>query len=96
MNSGGNLVNGGCWLLLTVPLASQVVPGAKHPPANGGDEGDAGSIPGLGRHPGGGNGNPLQSSCLVNPMNRGAWQAADHRVAKIQTRLKRLSMCIAL
>ena len=44
----------------------------KNPPANAGD---SGSIPGLGRSPGGGNGNPLQYSCLEDPMDRGAWQA---------------------
>ena len=48
--------------------------------------------PGLGRSPGGGNGNPLQYSCLENPMDRGAWWATVHRVAKSQTQLKRLSM----
>ena len=42
-------------------------------PANAGDGGDVGSIPGLGRSPGVGNGNPLQDSCLENPMDRGAW-----------------------
>ena len=46
------------------------------------------SIPGLGRSPGGGRGNPLQSSCLENPMDRGAWRATVHRVAQSQTRLK--------
>ena len=46
-----------------------------------------GSIPGLGRSPGGGNGNPLQYSCLENSMGRGAWQASVHRVAKSQIRL---------
>ena len=51
----------------------------KNLPANAGD---AGSIPGLGRSPGVGNGNPLQYSCLENPMDRGAWQAAVHRVTK--------------
>ena len=51
----------------------------KNLPANAGD---AGSIPGLGRSPGEGNGNPLQYSCLENPMDRGAWQAAVHGVAK--------------
>ena len=49
--------------------------------------GDLGSIPGSGRSPGEGNGNPLQYSCLENPMDRGAWRAADHRVAKSQTLL---------
>ena len=44
----------------------------KNLPANAGDSGDAGSNPGLGRSPGGGNGNPLQYSCLGNPMDRGA------------------------
>ena len=43
-------------------------------PANAGDTKDTGSIPGLGRSPGGGNGNPLQHSCLENPMDRGAWR----------------------
>ena len=46
----------------------------------------------LGRYPGGGHGNPLQYSCLENPMDRGAWQAAVHRVTKSQTQLKQLSM----
>ena len=49
--------------------------------------GDLGSIPGLGRSPGEGNGNPLQYSCLENPMDRGAWWAIVHRVTKSQTRL---------
>ena len=49
--------------------------------------GDPGSIPGLGRSPGEGNGNPLQYSCLENPMDRGAWWAAVHGVMKSQTRL---------
>ena len=61
-------------------------------PANTGDLRDAGSIPGLGRSPGGGHSNPLQYSCLENPMGRGAWWATVHRVSKSQTRLKRLSM----
>jgi len=46
--------------------------------------GDLGSIPGSGRSPGGGHGNPLQFSCLENPMDRGAWQATVHGVAKSQ------------
>ena len=49
--------------------------------------GDMGLIPGSGRFPGEGNGNPLQYSCLGNPMDRGAWQATIHEVAKSQTRL---------
>ena len=52
----------------------------KNPPANAGDTGDTGSIPGLGRSPGGGNGNPLQYSCLENPMDRRAWWATFHGV----------------
>ena len=47
--------------------------------------GDPGSIPGLGRSPGEGNGHPLQYSCLENPMDRGAWQATVHGVAKSWT-----------
>ena len=46
---------------------------------------DSGSIPGLGRFPGDGNGNPLQCSCLGNPMDRGAWWATVHGVAKSRT-----------
>ena len=49
--------------------------------------GDMGSIPGLGRSPGEGNGNPLQYSCLANPMDGGAWWAAVHGVAESQTQL---------
>ena len=60
----------------------------KNPPANAGDGRDVGLIPGSGRSPGGGNGNLLQYSCLENPMDRGAWQATVHRVAKSWTRLK--------
>ena len=57
---------------------------AKNLPASAGD---LGSIPGLGRSPGGGNGNPLQDPCLENPMDRGAWPAAVCGVAKSQIRL---------
>ena len=53
---------------------------------------DLGSSPGLGRSPGGENGNPLQYSCLENPMDRGAWQVTVHRVTQSQTGLKQLSM----
>jgi len=59
----------------------------KNLPSNAGDVRDMGSIPGLGRSPGGGNGNPLQYSCLENPMDRGAWQATVHGIAKSQTQL---------
>ena len=54
----------------------------KNLPASAGDARDAGSIPGSGRSPGGGNGNPLQYSCLENPMDREAWQATIHEVIK--------------
>ena len=57
----------------------------KNLPANVGDTRDLASIPGLGRSPGEGNDNPLQYSCLENPMDRGAWQATVHMVAKSQT-----------
>ena len=62
-----------------------------------GDSGDLCLIPGSGRSPGGGHGNPLQYSCLGNPMDRGAWRATAHKVPKSWTRLKRLSThtCIA-
>ena len=59
----------------------------KSSPANAGDSGDAGSIPGSGRSPGGGHGNPLWYSCLENPMDRGAWRAAVRGVSKSWTRL---------
>ena len=64
----------------------------KNHPANAGDARDVGLIPGLGRSPGGGHGNTLACSCLENPMDRGAWWATVHGVAKSQTQLKRLSM----
>ena len=63
----------------------------KSPSANAGDVRKTGSIPGLGRTPGEGNGNPLQYSHLENPMDRGAWWATVHRVAKSRTGLRRLS-----
>ena len=60
--------------------ASQVVVVVKNLPANAGDIGDAASIPGSGRCPGGGHGNPLHYPCLENPEDRGAWRAAVLRV----------------
>ena len=59
--------------------------------ANAGDMRDAGLIPGLGRSPGGCHGNPLQCSCLENPVDRGAWRATVHRVAKSQMELSDLA-----
>ena len=53
----------------------------KNPPAKARDIGDAGSISGSGRSPGGGNGNPLQNLCLEDPMDRGTWRATVHRVS---------------
>ena len=67
--------------------ASQVVVVVKNSPANAGDIRDVGLIPGLGRSPGGGHGNPLQYSCLENPMDRGAWLGTVHGVAKSGTQL---------
>ena len=64
--------------VLSFPCSS----GVKNPPANAGD---VGSIPGSGRFPGEGNGNPLQYSCLENSMDRGAWWTTVHAVAKSQT-----------
>ena len=60
--------------------ASQVALLVKNLPANAGDVRDAGSIPGMKRSSGGGHGNPLQYSCLENPMDRGAWWATVHCV----------------
>ena len=57
-------------------------PVVKNPPASAGDERDEGLIPGSGKSPGGGSSNPLQHSCLKNPMDRGAWWAAVHEVTK--------------
>ena len=79
------------WALYLSQRASQVALMVKDLPASAGDVRDLGSIPGPGRYLGGGHGNPLQYSCLENPMNRGAWWASIHRVAKSLTQLKRLS-----
>ena len=54
-----------------------------NPPTNTEDTGDMGLIPGSGRSPGGGNGNPLQYSCLENPMDRGTWQATVHGATEL-------------
>ena len=67
---------------------SQVALVVKSLPAKAWDIEDMGLILGSGRSPGGGHGNPLQYSCLENPMDRGAWRARVHRVAQSQTQLK--------
>ena len=70
----------------------------KNLPVGAGNSGDIGSFPGSGRSPGGGNGNPLQHSCLENPVDRGAWWAAAHGVSESemtkQTRIN--SVCISI
>ena len=66
-------------------------PSSKESTYGAGDVGDMGSIPGVGKSPGGRHGNPLQYSCLENHMDRGAWWATIHRVTKNQTQLKHLS-----
>ena len=69
-------ISDGCTCLLLV---------VKNPSASAGDIRDSGSIPGSGRSPGRGHGNPLQYSCLENPMDRGTWRATIHVVAQNQT-----------
>ena len=69
----------------TPPVAEEHFPGGSEGKASACDVGDPGLIPGSGRSPGEGNGNPLQYSCLENPMDRGAWWATVHGVAKSQT-----------
>ena len=66
----------------------------KNPPANAGDARDMGLIPGSGRSPGGRNGNPVQYTCLENPMDRGGWWGAVHGVAKSQTRLSMITLIL--
>ena len=74
----------------------QMIQVVKNPLANAGDLKDKGSVPGLGRSPGGGHGNPLQYSCLKNPMDRGVQWAAVHKVSKSVTWLKRLNTFLRL
>ena len=74
-----------------IGFRTTVVLVVKNPPANAGNIRDVGSIPGSGRSPRGGHGNPLQYSCLENPMDRAFWRATVHGVAQIQTWLKWLS-----
>ena len=97
--SGGSILRkDSIWKLIGNLLSSAGFPGSarvKNPPASAGDVGAVGSIPGLGRSPRGGHGNPLQYSCLENPMDRGVWWATVHRLTRSQTWLKRLSMHVA-
>ena len=72
--------------------ASQVALVVKNPPPNAGDVRNTRSIPGSGRSPGGGHGNPLQYSCLENSMDRKAWRVIVHKITKSQIRRKQLSM----
>ena len=79
-----------CWQILnkdTPAKASQVAVVLKNMPANVGDIRDAGSIPGLGRSPAGGDGNLFEYSCLENPKDRGVWRATVHGVTKSRTQL---------
>ena len=70
------------WFPRLVAGAFQVALVVKNPPANAGDLRDSSWIPGLGIFPGEGHGNPLQYSCLENPMDRRDWQATVHMVTK--------------
>ena len=63
-------------------------------PANAGDARDEGSVPALGRSPGGGNGNPLQYSCLKNPMDRGTWQATVHGWGHKESDMTEVTECV--
>ena len=76
--------------------AFQVTLVVRNLPANTGDTRDAGSVPGSGRSPEGGCGNPLQYSCLENPLDRGAWQAMVHRVGHDWTNLAHASTLITM
>ena len=69
---------------LKIMRVSQVALVVKNMPANAGDIRDVGSVPGLGRSPGEGHGNPLQYSCLEKPMDRGAWWATVHGLARVR------------
>ena len=100
----GPLGHGGLWVLPGWPVIPWVCmllihycqglpwwPGCKESACTAGNARDAGSTPGAGRSPGGGHGNPLQCSCLENPMDRGAWRATVHGVTKGRTQEMRQS-----
>ena len=80
------------WFQYTLKWASQLTPVVKNLPTNTGDITDVSSIPGSGRSPGGGHGNPLQCSCLEHPMEWRAWRATVNRVTKSCTQLKKVSL----
>ena len=80
------------YLYVAQRWASRAALVVKNLPVSAGDTRDASSIPGSRRSPGGGHGNPLQYSCLENPIDRGAWWATALRVTNSQTHLKLLSM----
>ena len=84
------------WILAVFTLLLWGFPGGSEVKASGCSAGDLGSIPGLGRSPGEGNGNPLQHSCLENPMDRGAWWSTVHGVAKSRTRLSDFTFTFTL
>ena len=86
------LVWGLFYRVLTSLRVSQVALVVKNPSANAEGIRAVGSIPGLARCPGGGHDNPLQYSCLENPIDRGAWWATVHGAAKCQKQLKRFNM----
>ena len=82
------MLTGTCALTNNLAILSNLgVPGGSVSKESSCNAGDPGSIPGLKGSPGGGNGNPLQYSCLENLIDRGAWQATVHGVAKSQTQL---------
>ena len=74
-------------LTILITIALMGFPGGSDGKESACNAGDLGSTPGLGRSSGEGNGNPLEYSCLKNPMDRGAWRPTAHGVAKSQTRL---------
>ena len=77
------------WMTLESRLVGEIsgFPGGSDSKESACNAGDPSSIPGLGRSPGEGNGNPFQYSCLENPMDRGAWEAIVHGVAKSRPQL---------
>ena len=87
MFNGLTLVNTAGWCISKLLRERKKPSGNRDSPATAGDAGDMDLIPGLGRAPGDGNGNPLQYSCLENLLDGGAWWATVHRVAKSRTQL---------